>query len=331
MKLSLAIILIGSLFNLGNKSQDIYLVPGGENIAFELKNDGITVTGSYEVQTKEKKYNPSRDSDIQKGDILHAIEGYRIHSLDEFVSYFNQFIHQEEVEIDLTRKGKPLKRKLFLLKDNGKIKTGLYVKERVLGIGTMSFYDPESKIYGALGHEVYDQDSQEMVDVQSGSIYKSAVLGIKNNGNKVGEKVGSTELKEKLGSALKNTPYGLFGKIDEVPKSYVPIPMAKQNEVKIGKAKIQTVTQGFKIEEYSIEITDLKPQNDIDVKGISFTITDETLLSIGGGIYYGMSGSPIIQNGKLVGAVTHVLSDNKISGYGIYMESMYEAAKNVLN
>ncbi len=321
---------IGLVMGLSLLSSNVYLIPGGENIAFEVKTDGIIVTSTYDVKSGKDIYNPSKHSDINKGDIIKGVEGYKVDSLESFINIFNRYIDKGKISVNIVRKGKKLTKTLRLIKVDEKIKTGLYVKERILGIGTISFYDPENHIYGALGHEIYDPDSDTIVDVKSGSIYESNVIGIKNNNNDIGEKIGSTELDNYLGDIQINSEFGIFGSIEEIPSSYVPIEMAKMNEVKIGKAKIHTVTKGSKIEEYEIKITSLKKQSGIDEKGIAFTITDKKLLDIGGGIYYGMSGSPIIQNNKLVGAVTHVLANDITSGYGIYMESMYQYALNNL-
>lgn len=307
-------------------TSNIYLIPGGENIAFEVKTDGIIVTSTYDVKNGKDIYNPSKHSDILKGDIIKAVENYKVDSLESFIKVFNHYVDKGKINITICRKGKKYTKILRLIKQDDKIKTGLYVKERVLGIGTISFYDPVNHIYGALGHEIYDPDSETIVDIRTGSIYESSVIGIKENGEDIGEKIASTELDNVLGDIKVNSTFGIFGSIEEIPSSYVPIEMAKMEEVKIGDASIYTVTKGNQVEEYKIKITSLKKQSSIEEKGISFKITDEELLEIGGGIYYGMSGSPIIQNNKLVGAVTHVLSNDKTSGYGIYMESMYKYA-----
>ena len=311
-------------------ASNVFLVRGGENIAFEVRPDGLIVTSTYDVKIGNDIYNPSKHSDINKGDIIKAIENYKVDSLTSFINVFNKYIDKGKVDLTIKRKNRYYHKSLRLIKVDDKIKTGLYVKERILGIGTVSFYDPEKHIYGALGHEIYDTDSDSIVDIKSGSIYESNVIGIKNNGDDVGEKISDTELENKLGDIKINSEFGIFGSIDEIPSTYVPIEMAKSKDVKIGNAKIYTVTKGNKVEEYSIKITNLKKQDTIDEKGISFKITDERLLSLGGGIYYGMSGSPIIQNNKLVGAVTHVLSNDKTAGYGIYMEAMYNYALNNL-
>ena len=183
-------------------------------------------------------------------------------------------------------------------------------------------YRTENNIYGALGHEVIDNSTNQIIDVDSGYIYKENVINISkgSNGNP-GEKQSTTNLSVKLGDIEANTEYGIFGNLDSSKNSSYVTSIANRKEVKLGKATILTCIEGNKVEEFEIEITSLKKQ---ELKGITFKITDERLLKKAGGVYSGMSGSPIIQNGKLVGAVTHVIVHNISTGYGIYIEDMYE-------
>lgn len=324
MKLALDF-LIGGLLLCSN---NVTLIPGGDNIAFEIKTNGIIVTGTYDVNYNNSIYNPARDADIKKGDIIKEVEGVKIYSLETFLNEFNKYTDDNSIDITLYRKGTKLERELTLINVDEDIKTGLYVKDRLIGIGTVSFYDKKHNIYGALGHEVYDADSSSIVDLRSGTIYKSNVLGIKHNSS-ISEKVADTSLETEVGSIIINSNYGIFGDINKIPSSYTPLKMTTIDEVNLGEAYIKTVIKGNKIEEFKIKITSLKPQRDIDIKGIEFDIVDSRLKELGG-IYYGMSGSPIIQNNMLVGAVTHVKSSNPNSGYGLYMESMYNYALNQL-
>ena len=201
------------------------------------------------------------------------------------------------------------------------VKTGLFVKDKVLGVGTLTFIDTDNNVYGALGHEVIDTISNNLLEVSQGSIYKENVLNITKgtNGNP-GEKLSTTNLNVKFGDITSNTEYGIFGHLDSTKGTSYINQFAKRNEIKLGKASILTCIKGNKVEEFEIEITSLKEK---ELKGITFKITDKRLLEKTGGVYSGMSGSPIIQNGKLVGAVTHVIVNNITTGYGIYIEEMY--------
>lgn len=314
----------------------ISLVPGGQTIGIEIRPDGLIISGTYNVKTEHGTYNPSKDSDIKRGDILFEIEGTQISSLDDFSVVFNQKIQSnDEINIRLKRNKTIIKRKLRLIKVNNRYKTGLYIKERILGIGTVSFYDPVNNIYGALGHGVVDSDSGNIVEVKEGNIYESSIKGInKSKDGNPGEKIANFGQNNALGTILENTSIGIYGEYYSLPKGLKTLEMAYSSEVQLGKATIYTVIKGNKVEEFSINITSLVKQEISDIKGITFKIDDKTLLEATGGVVAGMSGSPIIQNNKLVGAVTHVLVDNVDYGYGIYMEWMYNEAlsltKNII-
>ncbi len=305
------------------KVQDI--IPSGENIVFEIKPEGLIITGTYKVNSNNTTYDPSLDSDIQKGDIILKVDDHSISSTKDFLKALNKEKESYSVNLLIKRNEAKIKRKLEINNVNGTPKTGLFVKERVLGVGTLTFIDTDNHIYGALGHEVIDNTSNQLIDVESGTIYEESVINISKgyNGNP-GEKHSTTNLNLKLGDIESNTQFGIFGNIKSYkPTSYIT-KIGGRNDIKLGKASILTCINGNKVEEFDIEITSLKKQ---DLKGITFRITDKRLLDKSGGIYSGMSGSPIIQNGKLVGAVTHVIVNNISTGYGIYIEDMYEECK----
>ena len=301
------------------------LIPGGDNIAFEIYPDGIIVTGTYDIKYDNHIYNPSVHSDINKGDRIIKIGNYKVTDLYSFTSKINEFEAKSYCPITLKRNNKEYVKNLHLILQNNVYKTGLYVKERLLGLGTVSYYDPITKSYGALAHEVYDSDSGSILEVRTGKTYLEDVDSInKSENGKVGNKNSTITFDEELGDIKKNTKFGIFGSVEEIPSTYTPIEVAEIEEIKLGKAEILTTVKGSEIEKFTINITNLKKQKTPDIKGISFKITDDKLLDIAGGIYSGMSGSPIIQDNKLVGAVTHVNIDNVTTGYAIYMKYMYE-------
>lgn len=301
------------------------LIPGGENIAFEIYPDGIIVTGSYDVSYNSTSYNPSRDSDIVKGDKIVRIGNYKVTDLDSFIDHFYLYKDKGICPITVVRKGQQYQKNLYLIEQNSIIKTGLYVKERILGIGTASFYDPLNKRYGALAHEVYDNDTSSIIDVRVGKVYLEEVESItKSQDGNVGSKHSELTFENIVGDIETNTNFGIFGSLEEIPSTYSPIEVSNWNEINLGEAYIRTCISGSNVKEYKINITSLKKQYECDVKGISFEITDRYLLSQVGGIYQGMSGSPIIQNDRLIGAVTHVNIDNVKTGYAVYMQYMYQ-------
>lgn len=210
---------------------------------------------------------------------------------------------------------------------NGSWKTGLLVKERILGIGTVTIYDPETNTYAALGHQFSDGDFSDILDLTSGNIYESEIIGIKKSTNGTpGEKIAEIDESEPIGDIDKNNQYGIYGQVDKIPKKE-GLEVAKIEEVKLGDAEIWTVMNGSQVEKYKIKITNLKKQESIEPKGITFEIVDKELLKMSNGIVQGMSGSPIIQNDKIVGAVTHVLVDDVKKGYGLYIQWMLQEMK----
>ncbi len=195
----------------------------------------------------------------------------------------------------------------------------------------MTFFEPESKRYGALGHVISDMDTKKPIEINNGTIVRSTVTAIqKGNNGTPGEKQAKFSIKEnKIGSITKNSPFGIFGKLDksiENGQYDKPMPIALSHEVKEGPAKILTVIDGEKVEEFDVEIVSSVPQKSPATKGMVIQITDPRLLEATGGIVQGMSGSPIIQNGKVIGAVTHVFVNDPTSGYGVHIEWMLQDA-----
>ena len=303
------------------------VVIGGQNVGIELRSNGLLISGTYDVKTKEKTYNPKSDSDLKKGDLIISIGEDRVNSLNDLVTILkNKYANKESADIKIIRDGITYTKKLKLIKDEyGNIKTGLFIKERLLGIGTITYYDEENGTYGALGHEMNDASYSPSIDLSFGTIYSSDVTLIRKskNGNP-GEKIASINENEILGEVEKNNEYGIYGKYKANVDDYISLEVGEKDEVKLGKAQIWTVIHGDTVEKFDIEIVSLKTQDKQNVKGISFKIVDERLLDITNGIVAGMSGSPIIQNNKIVGAVTHVLVDKVEYGYGIFIEWMLE-------
>jgi len=235
----------------------------------------------------------------------------------------------ESIKLQIKRNGKIKNTKLTLIKDDGVYKTGLYIKEKVTGIGTITYIDPETKIYGALGHEIIMNETKSKVEVKSGNIYESYVNGIDRSvDGSVGSKNATILYDKVLGTINENKSVGIFGIYNQSLPNKNTLKVANWNEIKTGSAKIYTITDKDVVEEYEIEITDLNKSEIKSNKSISFKITDERLLERSGGIVQGMSGSPIIQDGKIIGAVTHVIIDDVNSGYGVFIRTMLEEGEN---
>lgn len=299
------------------------LIVGGNNIGIEVKTKGILVIGTYEINGEFI----NKDSNIRAGDYITKVNDNKINNIDDFTNEIKKDIDKTKVDIEYYRNGKSYTSFLKLVESNGEYKTGLYVKDTITGIGTLTFIDPNTKIFGALGHEISDKNTESILNINDGSIYYSYITGItkSTNGNP-GEKEATYDDKNKYGVVNENTKSGIFGKYTSNIGDSKLYNVAKKDEIKLGNAKIRTVIDGEEISEYNIEIERINTND--KTKNIVFKINDERLLNKTGGIVQGMSGSPIIQDDKIVGAVTHVIVNDCSKGYGIFITNMLEEAEN---
>ena len=296
-----------------------YIIPGGETLGIEINSDGIMVIGFYQINGKFNKGNPV----IKSGDYITKVNGTEVTTVNELTAVIEDNVDDGFVEVTYNRNGKEKTSKLELIKDNDVYKTGLYVKDSITGIGTLSYIDPETKIFGALGHEIVESNTNTVVEIKSGIIFRNYITGIDKSSNGIpGSKNAKFYYDTTYGKILKNTNVGIYGIYENDLPNKELYEVATPDEIKIGKATIYTVLEGEKIKDYSIEITAINETSDI--KNISFVIDDEELLDKTGGVVQGMSGSPIIQNDKIIGAVTHVVIDNPATGYGIFITTMLE-------
>lgn len=297
-----------------------YIIPGGENIGITINAPGLVVVGFYKV---DGAYIASKT--LKVGDVITNIEGYDVSTSSEMAKIIDENIENNEVDITIKRNNKTIDTKLTLIKENDIYKTGLYVKEKINGIGTLTYIDPITKIYGALGHEIIMSEANYKVEVKNGSIFDSYVTGIDRsiNGN-VGSKNATILYNSEIGSVKKNTSNGLFGNYQMSLPEKGTMEIMDFDEIKLGKAEILTTLNEKELKSYEIKITDLNKKLIDTNKSISFIITDENLIDKTGGVVQGMSGSPIIQNDKIVGAVTHVVVEDVKKGYGIYIKTMLE-------
>ncbi len=293
-----------------------YVVLGGKTLGIKVDTKGVMVIGFYKVNGKYNKGNPA----LANGDYIIRINDIEVNDVNSLSNAIEKFIRDENVDVTFIRKGIEKKTKLDLISIDGVIKTGLFVKSSIMGIGTLSYIDPNTLIYGALGHEIVESNTNERVEIKDGTIFNSFVTGIEKSViGTPGSKIAKFNYNYEFGNIVKNTRYGIFGiyndKIDQNN-------LIKIGNAKIGSAKIKTVLNGEKEEEFNIEITKINDTSDI--KNITFKIDDDRLLSLTGGVIQGMSGSPIVQNDEVVGALTHVIVDNPYSGYGIFIQKMLE-------
>ena len=298
-----------------------YIIAGGQNIGIEIKSKGVMVVGTYEVNGK----NIAQSSGIKIGDVIVSIDNEKVTSVEDMIAKVSN--SDGTVKIGYIRNDITKYTDLELYKENNTYKTGIYVKDSITGIGTLTYIDPNTKLFGALGHEIIEKNTGQLLESDNGTIFDSEVISIEpsTNGN-AGEKNARYYIERINGNVFENTTHGIFGKYIQAIDENKLYKVANFNEIKKGKAKILTVLDGTEVKEYDVEITKLN-QNQ-KVKNITFTITDPILLEKTGGIVQGMSGSPIIQDDKIIGAVTHVVLDDPTKGYGIFIRNMLEEAEN---
>lgn len=296
-----------------------YIYASGKSIGINIKLKGIMVVGLYEVNG----VSPGVIAKINLGDRIIKVNNNEVNSIKEMSDAISKSNNKDSVEITYLRNNKEYKTNLELINDNGIYKTGLYVKDTISGVGTLTYIDPGTMMYGALGHEIIDKNTKTIVDIDDGKIFKSSVTGItkSTNGNP-GSKNALYYNDVVYGNINKNTHSGIFGNFSANTDN---LKLYKVSNPVLGDAKILTVIDSDTIKEYSINITKINEFK--ETKNILFDITDTELLNKTGGIVQGMSGSPIIQGDNIVGSVTHVVVDNPEKGYGIYITNMLTEAE----
>jgi len=305
------------------------VIPGGHSIGILTHSDGVVVVGEAPVLKDGEKYFPARIAGISIGDIIMEANGVKIQSESQLQEIIDQSGSKDKYIILLVKHGdKTVKKKVkpVLCDKTGRFRVGLFIKGAAAGVGTMTFYEPQSGIYGALGHIIADTARGRTINLQNGRIVDASVKDLHPGrkgqpGEKLGIFKGNNDI---IGSIEKNTPHGIFGHLDQdlVNSFYTrPIPVAMKYQIQAGPAEILTVLRGNKLEKFSIHIEKVIT-GDNQGKDMIIRVTDPALLNRSGGIIQGMSGSPIIQNGRLAGAVTHVFINDPTQGYGVAAENM---------
>ena len=293
-----------------------YIYAGGETVGIRVNSNVVLVVGTYSLDKKNK-------INLQVGDVINTINNKSISSSTDFIDSIKG---KSVVSVGYIRGNKEYKTDLNIVLENGVYKSGLYVKDSITGIGTLTYIDPQTRLFGALGHEIIEKTTGKLFNSNSGSIFESTITGITVSSRGIpGSKNARYYSDSVLGSVFENTNKGIFGNYTGKIANKKLYKVASFNEIKTGNAKILTVLDGKKVEEFDITIERI---NKGDIKNILFEISDKNLIKKTGGIVQGMSGSPIIQDDKIIGAVTHVIIDNPIKGYGVYIGSMLEEAEN---
>jgi len=310
---------------------EVYVMPGGQTVGISLYCDGVLVVGLGDIKTDAGEYSPAGAAGIQAGDIITSVNGTKVESVSQLLDICSET--DKNYKVELTRDGSDMM--LYLTPkqnlEGGSASMGMWVRESSAGIGTLSFYVMSTLRFGALGHAVTDPDTGTVIPAREGKILQAEIIGlIEGRQGTPGEIKGTFgPISKRIANIDHNTDYGIYGTMEELlvnPIYPQGLPLAYPEEITAGHATILASIDESGVREFDCEIIKIYQQPFTESKGMVIKITDEYLIEKAGGIVQGMSGSPIIQNGKLIGAITHVFINDPLKGYGIYALWMYECS-----
>ena len=306
------------------------VIPVGRAVGIKLFSDGVLVVGFSAIPTDGGDVLPAKECGLREGDIITHINSQEVDTIEQVQSLL-QGLEGDKMSIRCLRGEKQMQMTAQAVKctSDGEYKLGAWIRDSMAGIGTMTFYDPATGTFGALGHGINDVDTCRLMPLQSGGIMEASVTQVrKGTKGNPGQLKGAFEIGD-IGDLRANTEGGVFGvlKNSDLVAGMPAMEVARPAEVRVGPATILSNISGETVKEYAVEITKVIPAEDGDTRDLMLTVTDRELLNTTGGIVQGMSGSPILQNGKIVGAVTHVLVNDPTTGYGIFIENMLNMAK----
>lgn len=318
-KLLLIIILLLTIIPINTLAYSNYVIASGETIGIEVNSKGVLIVGFYEV---DDKY-PAKDAGFEIGDKITKINNQKIQCISDMVNALEQKNNQE-TEFTIIRGTTEKNISFKLVEDDKKVlKTGLYVKDQINGIGTLTYIDPATKRFGALGHEIIETTTAQKFEIKDGKIFDATVSNIeKSIDGRAGEKNATYDKTTTVGEIDNNDITGIYGNYQKEITNEKQIEVGEIDEITKGKATIRTVINDNEVKDYEINIIGIDPTS--KTKNILFEITDQNLINKTGGIVQGMSGSPIIQNNKIIGAVNYVIVNDTKKGYGIFITKMLE-------
>lgn len=329
--------LTASLFNFDIKDIEVNVldkatvIPVGKIAGIKLYTKGVLVVGMSEIDGQK----PYEQSNIQEGDIITNINDSEIENTTELIECINKS-NGESINITYINDGETKECNITPVKNqNGKYQIGLWVRDSAAGIGTVTFYEPKTGNFVALGHGITDVDTSEIIDISTGELVDTKILSIvKGESGTPGKIQGTLNNQKSIGTIYKNTKLGIYGKViteaNLLPTYSNAIEVATRDEIKLGKATILcSVENSDKVEEFEIEIEKKFINNNYDNKSMLIKVTDERLIEKTGGIVQGMSGSPIIQGGKFIGAITHVIVNNPKEGYAVFGDMLIKQMRSV--
>lgn len=311
--------LLASILTVGAFAQE--LLVGGQTVGIQVGMKGVLVAGMSPVENGDKSYSPAENAGIKVGDLITQLNGKEVKNAAELIEKISA-LDGRSVELTVRREEKTLRITVQPIKAaEGQWMLGMWLRDSISGIGTVTFCDPVSGVYGALGHSISDAETGVQIDLAGGSITDAEIVSISpGTAGTPGELNGAADMGKVLGSIDKNTDHGIFGKAFTALGSQ----MLEIGKISTGKADILSTVSGRQPARYAVEIN--RVYHDADGEHVMLTVTDPALTGKTGGIVQGMSGSPIIQNGKLVGAVTHVFVNDPTRGYGVSIQDMLRSA-----
>lgn len=304
----------------------------GTPFGIKIYTDGVLVVDIKGVKTNAGLKEPAKAAGLKVGDYIRSVDGNRVFS-NEGLAELVQQSGGNEMTFSILRsnKNKTIKIKPLKESDSGKYRVGIWVRDSSAGVGTLTFYSPFNNTVCGLGHEISDVDTGEILNISSGEMVGAEIISVnKAKDNAPGELIGKFNYNV-ISKELFNRNDGIYGRLAGNLKISALTEVAHKQDVKGGKAQILTTVSGEKPKLYSCTISLLPDAYKSDTQNYIVTITDEELLDITGGIVQGMSGSPVLQNGKLVGAVTHVFLEDPAKGYGIFAENMLDTSNSVFD
>ena len=308
------------------------VIPGGQSVGVKMDVKGVLVVGLEDINTVSgKTVNPGLEAGLEIGDSILEINNTPVYSAGDVQKLINQIKNQ--VRIKLSRRGELMQLVVSPVQsaDDNLYKLGIWVRDKTAGLGTLTFYNPETHLFGALGHAITDPDTGSVLAVKDGELLSARVESVKQGTAGIPGEIRGIfyEAADPLGNLERNTSFGIFGTTyTDIKNPYFPKPISigYQNEIIAGPAYILTTIDGNRVQKYEIEIEEINRQTKPSTKSMVIHVTDEELIRKTGGIVQGMSGSPILQNNKIIGAVTHVFVNDPERGYGIFIEWMIQQA-----
>ncbi len=302
----------------------------GTPFGLKVYTEGVLVVGFSDVETKNGTENPAKNCGIKVGDVILSVNGKNVTSNTGMQNEISK-IKGQACELVVKREGKEFTVKLtpVLSKSDKTYKIGLWIRDSSAGIGTLTFFSPELNVVAGLGHGICDTDTGELVPFESGEFVNAEIVGIKKASGKTSGELQGVFASGEIAELKENDITGVYGSTENISTAVSTLKIALKQEVKVGKAQIMTTLDDEGVKVYECKIEKVYHNDSSKIKNMVIKITDNELLQKTGGIVQGMSGSPIIQNGKLIGAVTHVFVNDCTSGYGIFAENMLETAQGI--